>query len=194
MTSIASSIIANATSQLRVAQIGLKDFSGSDPQRRIAGFRNAVVFGRAVTNVLEHLRSKVQDFDAWYRPRSAELGADEGFSTLYALRSEILKEGTGNPAVSIHIENLNTSDLKPLMDNPPEGAEGFFIGDETGGSGWMIRNPDGEPEKFYVALPSSVMITASHHIGGEVAVDLLARYLNRMGDLIAEAKTHFDIR
>jgi hypothetical protein len=194
MTSTQASVIANATGQLQVARMGLKDFSGNDPARRIAGFRNAVVFGRAVTNVLEHLRSKVPDFDAWYKPRSAALRSDHGFSTLYALRSQILKEGSGDPSVSIHIQSLNTADLRPLMQNPPAGAESFFIGDQTGGSGWTILNPDGESEKYYVTLPSTVQISSSHHIGEEVAVDLLTRYLEAMATLITDAKSHFGIQ
>ena len=36
--------------------------------------------------------------------------------------------------------------------NPPEGANGFFIGDNLGGSGWEVYLPDGSTEKYYVAM------------------------------------------
>ena len=153
----------------------------------MAGFRNAVVFGRAVTNVVEHLRGKVEDFDKWYKPRSTGLGQDEGFATLYKLRSQILKEGTGDPGVSVHIKSLDSGGIALLMRNPPTGALGFFIGDSTGGSGWEVAVGDGETEKFYVTLPSSIDVSVAYQVGDENAGELLTRYLDAMGSLIAEA-------
>lgn len=184
-------VLANAAGTLKTAQIGLKDFMGSDPSRRLSGFRNAVVFGRAVTNVLEHLRGKVPDFDEWYKPRSAALAKDEGFARLYKLRSQILKEGTGQPSVGMHVARLDTARLAPLMSNPPPNARAFFIGDQVGGSGWEVVLADGEVEKYYVALPPGIDVSFSHHLGDENAEELLSRYLAAMGDLIAEGRLRF---
>ena len=83
----------------------LKDLLGQDPDRRLLGMRNAIVFGRAVTNVLEHLRGKVEGFDSWYKPQSARLGQDESFRRIYKMRSEILKEGATNVGTSMHIKS-----------------------------------------------------------------------------------------
>lgn len=173
--------------------MGLADFLGHDPNRRLPGFRNAVVFGRSVTNVLEHLRGKVDNFDAWYKARSAALGADPGFARLYKMRSEILKEGTGNPSMSMYIEHLNTADLEPLMRNPPPGAKNFFVGDQSGGSGWEVDVGEGEVERYYVALPPEVRLITSYSLGDEEAGDLLTRYLAALDQMIREAKTHFGI-
>ena len=191
MASTANAILRNASETLRIARSGFADFAGPDPARRDAGFRNAVVFGRAVTNVLEHLRGKVPNFDEWYKPKSLALKEDEGFRTLYQLRSQILKEGTGGPSMSIHIGHMDTADLAPLMRNPPPGAKGFFVGDMTGGSGWEVELPDGEKEKYYVSLPASIDMSVTHQIGDEDAKHLLSRYLNEMQSLIAEARAQF---
>ena len=193
MSTDLQAIHANAVESLRSARMGLADFLARDPRRRITGFRNAVVFGRAVTNILEHLRGKVENFDEWYKPRSSALGSDPGFARLYKMRSEILKEGTGAPSQSIYIEHLNTADLQPLMQNPPRGAKGFFIGDQAGGSGWEVDLGDGETEKYYVALPPSVRMTTSFSLGDEDAGALLTRYLDALGDLLKDAKDHFGI-
>lgn len=191
MSETPESVINNANETLRTAKLGLKDFLGEDPSHRIAGFRNAVVFGRAVTNVLEHLRSKVDDFDDWYKPKSAALGEDANFARLYKLRSQILKEGAGGPSISMTINSLNTDDLAPLMSNPPAGAKGFFIGDQTGGSGWEVEVAEGVVEKYYIALPSAVSIEVRHELGGEDAGRLLTRYLASMEDIVREARMRY---
>ena len=191
MAGSAEEILSNAAETLSVARLGLADFLGPDPSRRLAGFKNAVVFGRAVTNVLEHLRGKVPAFDDWYKPRSAALGQDEGFAKLYKLRSQILKEGSGAPSVSSAIEHLNPGEFALLMKSPPPGARGFFIGDATGGSGWEVELGSGEVERYYVAVPPSVGFSFSHKLGNEDAGALLTRYLDAMRELIAEARKRF---
>jgi len=77
---------------------------------------------------------------------------------LITSRSEILKEGVLETTNGMHIEHLNTDDLQPLMQNPPQNAVGFFIGDNLGGSGWEILMPDGGKEKYYVDLPKEIKI------------------------------------
>jgi hypothetical protein len=76
----------------------------------------------------------------------------------------ILKEGS-MPRVgsSMYIEHLDSRELQPLMEHPPPGAHGFFIGDLLGGSGWQIELPDGSVEKYYVALPADLKVTTSLH-------------------------------
>ncbi len=91
------------------------------------------------------------------------------------------------------------------MKNPPPGAQGFFIGDSLGGSGWEIQLPDGSTEKFYVALPPEIaanISTALHlpkapgtHLGQPISDTsmhiLLGLYLDYMDRLIREAETEF---
>jgi hypothetical protein len=60
------------------------------------GLRNLIVFGRAVTNILQNLRSVVgaKTFDEWYMPLQEEMRDDELLKYFYELRTEILKEGS----------------------------------------------------------------------------------------------------
>src|SRR5258707_11501197 len=78
---------------LITAKFGLEDVKNR-PERRNSGFRNLVVFGRAVTNVLQNLRSTETGFDDWYRPYQQEMAQDPLMKYFYEMRSEILKEGT----------------------------------------------------------------------------------------------------
>jgi hypothetical protein len=188
-------VLGQAEETLQTARRGYQDFIGTDPSRRMSGLRNAVVFGRAVTNVLENLRNRVEDFDSWYKPRSAALANDAGFRRLYQLRSEILKQGTLQVNNSLHIEYLNTNDLAPLMANPPAGAKSFFIGDSAGGSGWEIELANGDVEKFYVELPPAIKATHDFHLdtpdGKQQVGGLLQRYIGEMESMIRDAKTEF---
>ena len=155
----ASAILQDAAETLRTAEWGLADLLGKDPRRRMPGLRNLIVFGRAVTNVLQNLRSVVgkENFDAWYSERQDEMRRDELLRYFYERRSEVLKEGTlGQVGSSVYIEELNSAELQPLMQNPPPGARGFFIGDQLGGSGWEVALPDGTTDKYYVALPEDL--------------------------------------
>lgn len=156
--------------------------------------RNAVVFGRAVTNVLENLRGKVLDFDAWYKPHSSRLGQDACFGRLYKMRSEILKEGQTKVGTSMHIKSFDTNDMH-RFGPPPPGATGFFMGDQRGGSGWIVPLPDGTEEKYYVELPPDIGTTSfvmNIPNGKSVPVSgVLARYLDTLRKLVDEAEATF---
>lgn len=184
-------VIEKARVALRNAHLGLADFRSEDPSRRLAGFQNAIVFGRSVTNVLENLRSRVPSFDDWYKPRSAALGEDPGFRRLYLMRSEILKQGDGRPDMLLEADVIRVSDFEALMKNPPPGALGFFVGDDVGGSGWEVDLGDGTTAKYYVQLPESLGVTFRLTIQGEDAAALLDRYLRAMADLIDDAVQQF---
>lgn len=159
-------ILQAVTDALQMAELGFADLLGDDPPRRIPGLRNLVVWGRSVTNVLQKLRTpEGQRFEEWYAPQREEMEGDELLKYFYRLRSQLLKEGTTpNVWTSVQIRNLNGAELQPLMQNPPPGAEDFFIGDTLGGSGWFVKLPDGTKDKYYVTLPDSLDIDISLHI------------------------------
>lgn len=188
-------ILDQARETLKTAQRGYADFVGNDPERRLSGLRNAIVFGRAVTNVIENLRGKVPDFDGWYKPQSAKLAENLQFRRLYQLRSEILKQGIIAANHSFTVNYLNTDDLAPIMSNPPAGARDFFMGDSAGGSGWDVELPDGEIVQYYVNLPGSIEVSHAHtiRVAGEdlPAGPLIDSYLQQMSSLIAEARMKF---
>ncbi|WP_368644851.1 hypothetical protein AB4027_07235 [Alkalibacterium putridalgicola] len=163
MAKTTNSILMNAERTLNTAKFGLNDFLGSSPERRDSGLRNFIVFSRSVTNVLQNLRSTVgkEEFNKWYDPWQTDMKSDPLMKAFYTMRSEISKEGVINSSISMHIEHLDTSDLKPILDNPPPNATNFFIGDQYGGSGWEIKVDDSSTNKYYVELPNSVKINHS---------------------------------
>jgi len=126
-------ILRAARQTLATAEKGLADVSSGDPNRRVAGLHNVVVFGRAVTNVLQKLRSTEPGFDAWYGPHRAQMEGDPLLKYLYRLRSEILKEGILPLSTSMHIHRLRFPDDIARLGPPPPNAKSFFIGDNLGG-------------------------------------------------------------
>lgn len=144
-------VLQRAKDTLHTAQLGLVGLQSADPRTRIAGVRNVIVFGRAVTNVLQNLRSIESTFDEWYKPQVEAMEAEPLMKYLYKLRSEILKEGS-IPVASSVLLNGNPMELIRRF-KPPAGAKGFFIGDRIGGSGWEVETEAGTVEKFYVELP-----------------------------------------
>jgi len=54
-------IIRSAEETLKTAEQGLEDLIKGPPQRKLSGLRNLIV-GRAVTNILQNLRSIEPDF------------------------------------------------------------------------------------------------------------------------------------
>src|SRR5258708_1784819 len=85
-------ILCRAVETLETARMGLVDVR-ADPSRRMSGLRNLVVFGRAVTNVLQNLRSTESTFDSWYDPLQKNLQDDPLAKFFYNLRSQILNRG-----------------------------------------------------------------------------------------------------
>jgi hypothetical protein len=57
---------------------------------------NVVVAGRAVTNVLQKLRNRVQGFDDWYKPWQQEMIQDPLLKYLYKLRTYCNTKGRGS--------------------------------------------------------------------------------------------------
>lgn len=147
--------------------IDLYKDSQNDRSQKDAGLRNAVVFGRAVTNSLQKLRGTElgkSDFDNWYRPWQTKLKEDEGFRFLYKLRSQILKEGILETSSKVHINHLDTSDLYDLMKKTPLNVKSMFIGDANGRSGFEVVLPDGSIENYYIKLPNYIDVETSLEI------------------------------
>src|SRR5438094_483482 len=155
-------VLRAARQTLATVEKGLADLASGDPNRRVAGLHNLVVFGRAVTNVLQNLRSSEPDFDAWYGPHRAEMEADPLLKYLYELRTEILKKGILPIGTSMYIHQLRIPEDMARLGPPPPNARGFFIGDNLGGSGWEVELPDGRTEKYYAELPADIGVATMH--------------------------------
>src|SRR5262249_12088167 len=135
-------VIKRAKSTLETVKLGLKLLTGA-PEHRLSGLRNVTVFGRAVTNVLQNLRSIEAGFDEWYEGYKKEMAADPLMKYFYNLRSEILKEGVLKVSTHTHLKHFRPSQDIGRFGPPPPNAKGFFIGDHLGGSGWEVELPDG---------------------------------------------------
>jgi hypothetical protein len=193
-----SAILDQAAQTLGTAQLGLKDIASDDPERRAAGIRNVLVFGRAVTNVLQRLRSHVDGFDEWYAPWQTEMAGDPLLRYLYKLRSDVLKRGVLPTSTGLHIKHFHTGQIPP----PPPGAKSFFMGDQLGGSGWEVELPDGTIEKRYIAVPPEIAESwltfpdaPDDHLGQPVndksPGHICSLYIDYLKRLLADARSSF---
>ena len=195
-------IIKNAGETLSTVRLGLDLIRTGQPDNRMAGLRNLVVFGRAVTNVLQNLRSTEPTFDEWYAPFVEEMRSDPLLKHFYELRTEILKVGSTGTAVSTYISSFSPARDLPKFGPPPPGATSFFIGDRLGGTGWEVRQADGSVEQYYVALPGEIGAVRVHlaspprsHLGqvlNDTTIEELSeKYFKYLESLVSSARRKF---
>lgn len=183
------------------AKLGLADIK-REPARRHSGLRNLVVFGRAVTNVLQNLRASEKDFDSWYEPYVQEMKADPLMKFFYELRTRILKRGETGVGNYLHIKELQFPRDMAKFGPPPKNAKSFFMGDQVGGTGWEVEVQPGVIEKYYVDLPSDVGVGGLYFQGAPgindardvTAADVVAlseRYIAYLDKLVLAAERRF---
>lgn len=202
MSKAIEDIIQKAEDTLKTARFGYEDMISKNRARRYSGLRNLIVFGRSVTFVLQNLKTPVgdQEFDIWYKPIQDSLKANPIMKYFVDLRNEILQQGK-TPGTHISVNaSFSSSDMAKLG-TPPPGASGFFIGDQTGGSGWIIELPDGTKEHYYVEIPESVAKVTQHFSDLPVPEDdelrkktieeLCDYYLKELENLIDSARREF---
>ncbi|WP_143188559.1 hypothetical protein [Burkholderia ubonensis] len=194
-------VLRQTEETLETARHGYSDLIGKDQARRLTGLRNFVVFGRSVSYALQNLRSAVgvDEFDQWYLPHQATMSKDPVCKHMNAVRNEILKEGKLAIGSSAQITSFSTDMIAKFP--KPAGAEGFFLFDSIGGSGWTIRLPDGSTEPYYINLPESIGSWKQYFIGldkggigedGPSSVEEVAKhYLVVLEGLVADANRHF---
>ena len=199
-------MLRDASETLETARLGLADLTGPDARRYMPGLRAVVTFGRAVTNVLQNLRSVVgaQNFDEWYLPFQDEMKQDALLRYFYLLRTEVLKKGTLQVSMSGGFNWANYGDMQSLLQNPPPGARSFFIeGGQRGG--WRVELPDGTIATYYVDLPDHIKRTVTEgfhfadppltHLGAalrDTSVAALAKaYIAYLENLVAQATARF---
>lgn len=148
-------VLKNAEEILSTARLGFDDLKSKDKNRRMSGLRNLIVFGRSVTFVIQNLSSIEPNFSKWYETIQSELKSDPLMKYFVDVRNNILKQGKMEVSTSTHLKSFSPSDINKLKPRP-SGATSFFMGDEIGGSGWIIPLADGTEEKFYIDVPSSI--------------------------------------
>jgi hypothetical protein len=197
-------ILDDAVQTLATAELGLASMESGDPAQRMAGLRNVAVFGRAVTNVLQNLRSTEPGFDEWYSPFVDEMKNDPLLRTFYQLRTQILKIGSTGTSVSVGISSLSLPRDAAKFGSPPPGATSFFVGDQLGGTGWEVPQPDGSIEKYYIDFPPEVGAVTVHlaaapttHLGQAIAAtDVLTlgrSYVGYLSSLVGKARARFGV-
>lgn len=182
------------------AEFGLADLDATDKRRRNIGLRNLIVFGRSVTFVLQNLRGKEPDFDVWYEKIQDEMNGDPVFRYFLQARNNLEKQGKISVATSAYIRHLSTDDLSRFGPKPP-GTNGFFIGDQMGGSGWNVTLPDGTELKYYIELPESIGSVTQHFsdlekevfepIRGKSVDELSREYIRKLSVILDSAKQKF---
>jgi hypothetical protein len=194
----AEQIIVHAEQHLKTAKLGLTDTRGNNPARRSAGLMNAIVFGRSATFALQNLRSVIPEFDEWYKEKQAQMRADPLMKFFNEERRKIQHEGHIAGRGTSHIDRrlkLGIENIQREFGPAPPGAVSFFLGDHTGGSGWLVQMPDGTKEPYYVDVPkhvvNSYMTIAAPGYEHLPASDAVAVYLSRVEAILKEARTNF---
>lgn len=195
-----AAVMVRVADTLETAKLGLSDLLDPSRGRRMSGLRNVIAFGRSVTFVLQNLRSVEPNFDAWYAPHQEALKADPLMRYFVEARNELEKQGRLSVTTSTHIHSFSTGDIG-RFGPPPRGARGFFIGDQLGGCGWEVELADGSVEKYYVDIPASIAEVwqqfsnlpdaLAPELKGASVEDLCQRYIDRISDLVDEAKRQF---
>jgi hypothetical protein len=117
-----SQVLTRTMTMLRLVRQGLRDMEEKEYERTLLGFFAVVVFGRAVTNAVQNLRTfDRQAFDKWYGPWKHEMEEDPLLRWFYKLRSDILK-GI-EPLIGFVIGSSGRGDLYEgaitVSDRPP---------------------------------------------------------------------------
>lgn len=190
----AEQAINAAKDRLADAEFGLADMRV--PARSRSGLRNAVVFGRMVTFMLQNMRGHIDGFQQWYDTVTAEMKSDPLMKYFNDLRTEIEKTVKAQTGLAVRLNSFSPSQIAQLP--RPPGATAFFIGDQTGGSGWQIALPDGSTEPYYIDLPASWEVKAMLTLPGAPdeykhtdAADLVRLYLDRLNVIIDQATKRF---
>ena len=124
----------------------------NDINQRRADIANVIIWGRAITFVVQNLRSAVggKVFDSWYESYLTEMKSSELLKKFKDVRNELEKEGNLRTLGSGTIDHLDSKDIDYLNRIAPKNAVSIFLGDQLGGSGYNVKLSDGTIETVYV--------------------------------------------
>ncbi|MFF2016213.1 hypothetical protein [Paenibacillus sp. NPDC058177] len=190
-------VFKNIDDTLKTVELALKDLKNDLPERRHASIRNIITFGRSVTFAIQKLKSHVDDFETWYKPKQQEMIENPLFKFFNEVRNQIIHEGRLDTSVSTNITYFSTLFLE-YMPKPPN-YTGFFMGDENGGSGWKIKNEFDEEEKYYITLGKEAVDVQLSLVGlpenlpyeDTSVLNLSTVYYDYLKNLVNEAKAQF---
>jgi hypothetical protein len=129
-----------------------------EPNAKRMALGNCLVWGRAITNVIQNARSVWSGFEEWYARHAQVLKDDQRFRAFYQMRTEVLKRGhTAARAAALVWDEKN--ELFDALLPIPEGAVSAVLFDpETRFFGWIVRRDDAKEERVERKLPESVKI------------------------------------
>jgi hypothetical protein len=197
-------IIRNADEVLFTARLGYYDLIGSNPTRRISGLRNLIMFSQAFIDVLLSLETSADKalFTTWNEEQQSVMKSDAVMSHFTKLRDEMLKK-EGIPVFTSWSPKFSTSEISELGKSPV-GAKGFFIGDKSTGSGWIIGLPDDHEGRYYVELPeniaqieqlfSALPIARNGALKSKSIESLCSDYLDSLEKMLDSARKTFLLR
>jgi len=125
------------------------------PTRRVAGFRNVIVFGAIVRQALEKLPSTGDEFDKWFKTVRKELKNSVAMKLFGELLVEIRKREAAGVDSRARVVGFNYPADIPKLGKRPAHARELFMGDDLGGVGWEVEALPGTLEKYYVILPAA---------------------------------------
>ena len=146
-------ILNEANERLTIAKCGLAMVLSGQGEGRV-GLRNVAVFGRMVTFATNNFRSVVPNFEKWDSDAKVRHFDNDECRYMYQLRNVIEKQARTPTSVSVHIHSFNTNDISKFERPPSAGS--FFIGDQNGGTGWMVVDSEGNETPYYLALPPEI--------------------------------------
>jgi hypothetical protein len=179
-----------------------------------------IVDGRAITNVLQNLRGKVQNFDKWYAPYVFEMQNDELLRFFYKVRSDILKKGddhiekrSGRIDSRRHFMSISDKGIEIQMLKPngrylhevipkPTNAKSAFMLDSEGGCGWIVEKENGTETKQYVRVPNGMCIATFKfrqapitHLGKDISIlhgeEMCKLYIIYLSAMVRDALNKF---
>jgi hypothetical protein len=184
--------VESAEDMLRLAEQGLEWLGSESTEKRLAGLRNILVFGRATLLSISALRRRHPGFDDWYEQNWAAMRDDPEMKDLEAVRQLVVKD-TQSGAV---ITQLMVRSAGRAYGAPPKNARAFFTGDRLGGTGWEIVMPDGSVEKYYVSISESIRprgfgFRDEGTPDGSCLEPMMGKYIAHLREMLRSATEHF---
>lgn len=185
-------LVESAEDLFRLADQGLQWMEAEAKDKRLAGLRNALVFGRACMLGLSALRRRHPGFDDWYEQNWAGMRDDPAMKSLETVRQIVMRE----TRVAEVVTDLMVRSAGRGFGAPPKGARAFFAGDRLEGTGWEIVMPDGGVEKYYVVLSDAIRPQGfgfrDEGTPEETCLEpIVAKYVAHLREMLRSAREHF---
>ncbi len=192
----------NVDKIVMLTKLALKEMKAKDPERQFSAHHNVIVWGRSITFALQKLKTNISDFDNWYKPYVLEMSSDPLLKFFKNSRNELEKEAKSPISNKVHIKNFNTKRDIHRLNKPDAETDGFFMGDQLGGSGWIIKLPDGSREKYYIDIPSEIGTSSlvfvnspAEHLGKDIrnksTFELSEMYITYLESIVEDCKKKY---